>query len=264
MQDKAFIRPLPASFIELQSVDSTNNYALSRIRDGQAEHGSAYFAHEQTAGKGQRGRNWASQKGANIALSIALKPQPLLVSEQFQLSACVAVAVQKFFSRYAGTDTKIKWPNDLYWQDRKAGGILIESIVGSPESGVKTGEQQAEWKWAVAGIGININQTEFASELLNPVSLKQITGRNFDTVLLAKELYELVKTQFTLLINEGFQVIYKEYNDCLYKRNEPVKLKKNNAAFVTTVKGVSTTGQLITQNNNLESAFEFGEVAWII
>jgi len=258
LQHKPVIKPFGSPFIELLTVDSTNNYALSLSREGMAQHGTAIFAHEQTAGKGQMGRQWLTEKGANMALSIVLQPKPLQLSQQFQLSACIAVAVHKFYSNYAGEDTKIKWPNDLYWQDRKAGGILIESIVGSGEAGV------GSWKWAVAGIGLNINQTEFSPDLPNPVSLKQITGKNFDSVQLAKELCSSIDHYFTWLINDGFADIYKEYNDCLYKLNETVKLKKNNSVFITTIKGVSPAGQLITYNDSMEERFEFGEVTWMI
>ena len=121
-------------FVELQSVDSTNNYARQQIHAGLAQHGMGIFTHEQLAGKGQRGNSWSSEKDANIILSIVIKPQPLLLTQQFMLSACVAVSIHDFFSKYAGDSTKIKWPNDLYWQDRKAGGVLIESVVGSRES----------------------------------------------------------------------------------------------------------------------------------
>ena len=75
---------------------------------GEAQHGMAVFAHEQTAGKGQRGKNWVSQKGLNIALSILLKPYPLSVPDQFKLSVCIAVSVWGLFSKYAGNKTKIK------------------------------------------------------------------------------------------------------------------------------------------------------------
>jgi hypothetical protein len=87
--------------------------------------------------------------------------------QQFQLSACVAVGTCQFFSKYDADSFKIKWPNDIYWRDRKLGGILIENIIRSHEPGV------ANWDWAVAGIGMNINQTNFADGLKNPVSLKQ-------------------------------------------------------------------------------------------
>jgi BirA family biotin operon repressor/biotin-[acetyl-CoA-carboxylase] ligase len=112
-----------APFVELQSVDSTNNYARKLIHDKLAQHGMAIFSHEQVAGKGQRGKIWFSEKDANILLSILLKPGPLQLSQQFRLSACMAVTVYDFFQKYAGEATAIKWPNDLYWQDRKAGDI---------------------------------------------------------------------------------------------------------------------------------------------
>jgi BirA family transcriptional regulator, biotin operon repressor / biotin---[acetyl-CoA-carboxylase] ligase len=187
-------QPIGTPFIELLSVNSTNNYARQQIHGGLAQHGMAIFTHEQVAGKGQRGKKWASEKGMNMALSIIVNPQPLLLAEQFQLSACVAVAAHDFFSQYTSEDaTKIKWPNDLYWQDRKAGGILIESGVGSRESGVNT------WQWAIVGIGININQTSFPADLPNPVSLKQITGKNFTPLELAKELCTAFDKRFSEL-----------------------------------------------------------------
>ncbi len=99
------------------------------------------------------GRQWISEKGANMALSIVLQPKPLQLSQQFQLSACIAVAVHRFYSNYAGEDTKIKWPNDLYWQDRKAGGILIESIVGSGEPGVRSQEWEPGVRSGEPGVG---------------------------------------------------------------------------------------------------------------
>ncbi|HXL72345.1 MAG TPA: biotin--[acetyl-CoA-carboxylase] ligase, partial [bacterium] len=139
------------AFIELGSVDSTNNYAMARAAAGLADHGTLYFAHEQWAGKGSRGRTWTSKPGENIILSAVLEPVALVSSQAFALSACVALACHDLFSQYAGAEaTRIKWPNDLYWGDRKAGGILIENNFRGDR-----------WAFAIAGIGININQTEF-------------------------------------------------------------------------------------------------------
>ena len=258
-------------FIELQSTDSTNNYALSRIHAGLAQHGLVIFSHEQTAGKGQRGKIWASSKGLNIALSIVINPAPLRVVQQFQLSACTAVIAQRFFEKYAGIESKIKWPNDLYWKDRKAGGILIESIVGnresrvgSQDSGVPSRESETNgWLWAVIGIGININQTSFPPELPNPVSLKQITGKDYDTIELAKELCSLFDAQFKNLVHDGFEEIHSAYLSHLYKKNEKVKLKKDNRVFETMIKGVSPAGKLIVQHG-IEEEFDFGSVEWVI
>jgi BirA family biotin operon repressor/biotin-[acetyl-CoA-carboxylase] ligase len=245
--------PIGLPFIELQSVDSTNNYALEQIHAQMARHGMAFFAHEQIAGKGQRGKGWVSEKGANIILSVIINPGYLSVKDQFQLSACVAVAVHDFFSRYAGDATSIKWPNDLYWQNRKAGGILKENVVGSTD--------QAIWKWAVAGIGININQTNFPPGLSNPVSLKQITGKNYNPVELARELCSILDNYYRQLMTEGFEDIYEKYVTHLYKRNESARLKKDSRIFDALIKTVTPTGQLVIQHA-IEEYIDFGAVEW--
>jgi BirA family transcriptional regulator, biotin operon repressor / biotin---[acetyl-CoA-carboxylase] ligase len=244
-------------FIELQSVDSTNNYARSLLHEGLAQHGTTIFTHEQLAGKGQRGKAWATEKDSNIILSIVVKPDPLQLVQQFELSACVAVAAHEFFMNYAGENTKIKWPNDLYWQDRKAAGILIENIIKSRESGV------GSWKWAIVGIGININQTIFPSGLLNPVSLKQITGKNFDVIALAKEFCIIFNKYFQELITDGFNNIFSQYLHHLYKKNEIVKLKKGIRVFEAMIKTVSPAGKLIV-HHSIEEEFDFGGVEWVI
>jgi BirA family transcriptional regulator, biotin operon repressor / biotin---[acetyl-CoA-carboxylase] ligase len=256
--------PIGMPFIELQSIDSTNKYAMrviheNHLPDGQGEiqHGMAVFSHEQTAGKGQRGKNWVSEKDSNIALSILLNPYPLGIPEQFRLSVCISVSVWGLVSKYAGEETKIKWPNDLYWRDRKAGGILIENVVQSSQSGV------GSWQWAVVGIGININQTFFTPDLPNPVSLKQITGKNYEPIELAKELCSIIEENYQMLIAGKFAILFNKCQTHLYKKDEKVKLKKGTRVFETTIKGVSETGQLITQHS-IEESFEFGEVEWIL
>lgn len=264
--------PIGFPFIELQSVDSTNNYARQQIHDGLAQHGDAVFAHNQLAGKGQRGKIWRSETSSNILLSILIKPGQLRLMQQFQLSACVAVSVQEFFSKYAGDDTKIKWPNDLYWQDRKAGGVLIESVIKSPSAaiGLPQAKQESgvsEWLWSIIGIGININQTAFPSYLVNPVSLKQITGKDFDVITLAKELCGILDKNFIVLQRGGFENIYLLYVSQLYKKGATVKLKKDNRVFSATIVSVSPVGKLIVQTGSpggIEEEFDFGEIEWVM
>jgi BirA family biotin operon repressor/biotin-[acetyl-CoA-carboxylase] ligase len=277
LPERPFYTTLGQPFIELQSVDSTNNYAFKQIHAGLARHGTAYFAREQLAGKGQRGKTWSTAKDSGLILSIVIEPGPLLLIQQFQLSACVAVSVCEFFSRYAGDFTRIKWPNDLYWQDRKAGGILIENIVGSqksePESyRVRSPNSQvfdvnfqtsAKWLWAVVGIGININQELFGEELKNPVSLKQITGTNFSPVEMAKELCLMLNNKFNYLTTSGFEAIYSSYLSFLYKKGELVKLKKGSRVFEATIRNVSPAGKMIVQHA-IEEEFDFGEIEWVI
>ena len=250
------IRTLGTPFIELQSVDSTNNYALTQIHANMAQPGTCYFAHEQTSGKGQRGKSWATERGANIILSIVLKPDFLQPTQQFQLSASIAVAARQFFDGYDRDSIKIKWPNDIYWRDRKLGGILIENIIRSkPEGG--------NWDWAVVGIGANINQTNFGTELKNPISLKQITGKNFDQIELAKKLCVSIDDFYRNLVKEETNAIIKMYNQFLYKKGALVKLRKDNRVFSATIKNVTPTGQLVVQHG-IEEQFDFGEIEWLI
>ncbi len=139
---------------------------------------------------------------------------------------------------------------------------MIENIIGS--RGVRTGKiGSASWLWAVVGIGININQVSFPKELRNPVSLKQITGKNFDPVTLAKELCSIIDRNFKQLITKGFEDIYTTYLSFLYKKNELVKLKKDNRVFEAVIKSVSPTGELVVQHA-IEESFRFGEIEWVI
>jgi BirA family transcriptional regulator, biotin operon repressor / biotin---[acetyl-CoA-carboxylase] ligase len=237
-------------FIELQQVESTNNYATGLVHAGMAHHGISVFAHHQTKGKGQRNKSWNSAAGENITTSIVIEPLTLTITKAFLLSKAIAVACFEFYKTYAGDETKIKWPNDVYWRDRKAGGILIENILSG-----------TLWKYAIVGIGINVNQTIFP-EITNAVSLKQITGRSFDTIDLVKVLYKNVESNIELLKQDS-AAIEETYHKHLYKINETVKLKKDNRVFDTTIKGVSERGQLLTKHS-VDEAFDVGEVEWII
>lgn len=266
--------PYPAigqRLIILPTIDSTNNYAMGQATAGKAEHGTVYFALEQTAGRGQRGKSWLTTPGENIMMSAVIRPQFLKTNQQFLLSAAIALACYDFFKNYAGEETRIKWPNDIYWRDRKAGGILIESRVGSREPGVGNSEagvtdhdprlQTSDWLWAIAGMGININQTQFAPGVLRPVSLKQITGKTYDINALARELCTCLENRYQAIHNPVR--LLADYQQALYKKGETVKLKKANSVFETTIEGVTPTGQLITRDV-FERYFELGEVEWII
>jgi BirA family biotin operon repressor/biotin-[acetyl-CoA-carboxylase] ligase len=239
-------------FVELNSVDSTNNYAMQGAKSGVAKHGTAYFAHEQTAGKGQRNKHWLSAKGENIILSVILDGTRLSLSQQFNLNIVAALSVLDLFNKYTTNSFKIKWPNDIYWQDRKTGGILIENIIAG-----------SVWKYAIVGFGLNINQTVFDGALKNPVSLKQITGETYNVVEMAHELCAILENKFRELLNDGFNKLAENYNQNLYKKNETVKFKKETRIFDGRIIRVDEAGRLIV-HTAYEEAFEFGSVEWII
>ena len=176
--------------IKLTTIPSTNIYAMEQVHQGLALSGSCYSADFQTAGKGQHGRNWESEKGQNLLSSYVLELKQLKTekiwtpTDQIGFSAAIALGARAFFASFAGEQTKIKKPNDIYFRDRKAGGILIENLV-----------RGKEWTWAVIGIGMNINQSSFSSASVNrissyPISLQEITNLNWDKKKMQQHLNE--------------------------------------------------------------------------
>jgi len=236
----------------LPTTDSTNNHAMNEARLGQTSDGAAYFALDQYQGKGQRDKTWNSKPGENIILSVVKDCSGFHLNNQFQLSVAVALACFDFFSAYAGDETRIKWPNDIYWRDRKAGGILIENMVKSDQ-----------WGKAIIGMGININQTTFDTIEGKPVSLKQITGKSFDPISLAKELCQHLEHRFLVLENKPFDQLLSAYNDQLYKKDELVPFKRNNIQFQAKVNGVDKDGHLLIMHG-VEERIRFGEITWLL
>lgn len=225
---------------------------MQLVKTGLAKHGSAFFANEQTAGKGQRTKSWQSANGQNIILSVIIQPEKLLVAEQFYLNIIAALAAEDLFNKNATENFKIKWPNDIYWNDRKTGGILIETTIALNMV-----------KYAVIGLGLNINQTQFDVALKNPASLKQITGKNYDVIELAKELCVNLQEKYNRFIQGNKYGLLNEYNDHLYKKNETVKLKKGSRIFEAEIKKVDASGKLVVQTS-IEEEFEFGSIEWQI
>ena len=179
------------TYIHLESIRSTNTY-LAQNAEG-AVHGTVVYADCQTAGRGQRGNSWESADFKNITMSMLLRPANVKPSCQFWLSEAVALAVVHTLDRYIDNGVSIKWPNDIYWNDRKICGILVEHSL----SGGKIDH-------TIAGIGLNINQEKFLSDAPNPVSLRQIIG--CDTPLpdvlhhLSEELLRLADSHDSLTV----------------------------------------------------------------
>ncbi len=238
------------TFSILDSVDSTNNYAMAQVHAGLATHGKAWFCNSQESGKGQRGKGWHSNPGENILMSILVQPPTGSRSPEFSFNAAISLACVHFLNDLTHLPWKVKWPNDIYWGDRKAGGILIENVI-----------QGNSWNWSVIGIGINVNQETFPGTLTNPVSLKLINSKTYSPVDLAREL----QLQVLKYVEEGRNNpvdTLARYNEHLYKKGESVRLKKGTIVFGTTIREIDLQGQLVTQDA-IERHFHFGEVEWL-
>ena len=240
-------------FVLLTTVDSTNNYAMAQAHAGLATHGTAYFALEQTAGKGQRGKTWLSAPGQNIMMSLNLSPGAARIDQSFLLSAAVALGCYDFCKSIASDEISIKWPNDIYWRDRKAGGILIENQVRAPDN---------SWICSIAGMGINVNQTVFDEHRTRPVSLKQLTGKDFDVISLAKVLCNYVSKRMEMFYDNRHQLLISDYNQALFMRGRNVKLRQGPVVFETVITGVEAGGWLLTKDA-VDRRFSVGEVEWL-
>jgi BirA family biotin operon repressor/biotin-[acetyl-CoA-carboxylase] ligase len=199
--------------IELTTIPSTNIYAMDQVHKGLALSGSCYTADFQTAGKGQHGRNWESEKGQNLLSSYVLELKQLKTdkiwtpADQIGFSAAIALGARAFFASFAGAQTKIKKPNDIYFSDRKAGGILIENLV-----------RGKDWTWTVIGIGMNINQNSFSSAAVNkvssnPISLQEITNQYWDLKKMQTHLSEALTKSIQNWILEGDEKTIQAFDE---------------------------------------------------
>lgn len=235
------------TFHLLESVDSTNNYAMEQIRAGLAENGMAWQARHQTAGRGQLGRTWHSDISDNILMSIVIRPGNDFLTSPFIFNMAVSLICRDFIAAKTAKKVSIKWPNDLYINDRKAGGMLIENNY--------RGES---WQWAVIGIGINVNQYAFPIHITQAVSFHQLTGQYYDPVSLARELHQRIVMRLADW-NKTEEETINCYHDHLFKINEMVTLATEQHAFTTQIIGVDANGQLITK----AGVFKNGEVKFL-
>lgn len=252
MQQIQKLLPIGHQFIELEQINSTNSHAMQQIQANLAQHGTAYFAYEQTAGRGQHGKTWQTEPKSNIILSVVVDATKIRTANQFFLSMVAALAVYDLLNNFLSNQVSIKWPNDVYINDSKAAGILIENTL-----------KGNKWQWAVIGIGVNINQTVFDASLTNATSLSLATQKTFNAVELAKQLCMCLEKRLQQLLLNQAENLLVQYNQVLFKRNEVVKLKKNNIAFTCIIENVNAQGKLMVKNG-LQDEFDFGEVEWIL
>jgi BirA family biotin operon repressor/biotin-[acetyl-CoA-carboxylase] ligase len=219
----------------------------------EAEEGTVVLACFQEKGRGQRGNSWESEKGKNLLASIILFPGFLGAEKQFVVSKIVCLALYDFLISEI-PDVSIKWPNDLYIGNKKIAGILIEN-------GVKGRNIYS----SVLGIGLNLNQENFISGAPNPVSLKQITGENYDINDVAGKVASLVFKWYEKLKEGNFEYIDSMYLDRLFRKNVWGVFKKGNVGFEAKIIGIGEFGQLILEERNGNiSEFMFKEVEFVI
>ena len=242
--------------IHINETDSTNRWLF----DQGGEDGTVVWTDFQTAGRGQGTNRWESERGQNLLFSILLHPKDIPANKQFSISMQVSLAICEALGEHIG-NLSIKWPNDIYWRDKKVAGILIENaIVGS------------EIKYSIAGIGLNVNQTEYVSNAPNPISLKQISGKEYDIHELMQNLYAGVQRALD-------EDVWTEYKAHLYRkegfwpfveREVSVAPTMNAAAdtegiFMARIADVMPTGEIVLEDQaGKERKYHYKQIRYVV
>ena len=230
---------------------STNSHLAELHREQKLPDGYHILTYCQTQGRGQVGNTWHSLPHQNVLISTLILPHNLHMAEQFILSEIVALAAQRTLNKYTQGIT-IKWPNDIYWHNQKIAGILIENSIVGPNI-----------KSCIAGIGINVNQTEFPEELPNPVSLAQITGRTTDKEEIAHNFLHELKILKSNIDKRA--EIHHNYCSHLFRAKGMHPYKANGETFLASIHHISLDGTLTLQKEDTSlHDFHFKEVEIII
>lgn len=240
------------NIIKLQETCSTNTY-LDRIdSENTQQEGCVVTTNTQSAGRGQRGNSWESEPGQNLTFSYLLRPEGIAPQEQFVLSQAASLAVVDVLSQY-GSGFSVKWPNDIYYGDRKIAGILIEHNL--------TGMNISR---TIVGIGLNINQQHFISDAPNPISLRQITAEVYDLDMMLHKVLEATSVRYAQCVEDKVQ-LQRDYASVLYRREGFFLYRDAKGEFMATIREVQPDGYLIlcdTEGNLRRYAFK--EVVFVI
>lgn len=237
---------------KIQRTDSTNNYATGQVYENEVEEGTVFLAYDQTAGRGHFANKWESEAGRNLTFSIFLRPDFLPMHKSYLLSKVVCLGLESSLCRLID-DVKIKWPNDIYVDDRKICGILIEN-----------GIMNGKIKQSIIGIGLNVNQERFYSDAPNPVSLKMITEKIFDLDSLLADLLQSIDYFYKKLIDGEFDYLDQEFLKRLYRLEEWHSFKDEKHYYTGKIIGVNKIGQLkIQEKDGLIHEYHFKEVAYL-
>lgn len=234
--------------IHIAETDSTNRWLRSFLSEKSGILDDvAVWADYQTAGRGCGSNSWESERGKNLTFSVLLHPRQMVASRQFHISMAVSLAICEVLGRYVG-NLSIKWPNDIYWQNGKIGGILIEhSLKGS------------YIKDSIVGIGLNINQRVFRSDAPNPVSLWQITAQETDCEQLLHDILTAIETYMARQHNK------EEYLSMLYRRKGFHPYADQAGPFMAEMADVEDDGHLVLSDEvGSKRRYAFKEVTFII
>lgn len=243
------------NLIKLSAVDSTNNYLKKLASNSEPlVEGTVIMADHQFAGRGQMNNQWIAEAGKNLTFSLLLRPNFLKVEEQFLLNMVVSVALNNVLLRYLPVGLSIKWPNDIYVENKKIGGLLIENvIVGS------------KIKHSIIGIGLNVNQSNFEGDLkAKTISISQILHQDVNLMMLLNEICTQIEQHYLKLRSGKYTNLKELYVAKLYRLSQVASYAADGKVFEGIIEGISNEG-LLKIKPLVGETIEFGfkEVAFV-
>ena len=231
---------------------STNTYALQWAAKSRPPEGSVVVAANQTEGRGQLGRSWVSEPGANLLQSVLLYPTFLPARKHFLLTQAVALAVSDLLIDYLGdAHVRLKWPNDCYVGERKIAGILIQTVLSNDY--IQT---------AVVGIGLNVLQQEFGPAAPNATSLVRELNRPYALDTVREGLFARLEQRYLQLRAGKHISLQQTYLDRLYRLDEAANFVRtaDQTGFRGWIRGISSSGKLVVESPAGVEHFGMGEV----
>lgn len=244
---------MPFRFLHLEKVVSTNTY-LQEITENERAR-CVVYADEQTAGKGMGANTWESEPGTNLTFSMGVDMAFLKAADQFLLSQAVPLGLLEVLDRWLPSgDLSVKWPNDLYYENRKLCGILINSTIHGMDMGV-----------SVIGIGLNVNQMHFQDWPTHPISMKMILKKEVALEPLLHQLVEAVDRRIQQLRSpEGIIEIKKEYLSRLYRYQTWAEYEVNGIKVRRRITGIDSFGRLETiDESGVKYVYDIKEIKFV-
>ena len=226
--------------IHFDEIDSTNNYLKNSYK--LLNDFTFVTADYQSKGKGRNDRVWSSNKGENLMFSFLIK-NPVLLRKYGALSLITAIEIAKLLEAYNFKEVKIKWPNDVFINDKKVCGILLEGQI---------------LEYLVIGVGLNVNQKIFPDGLRRPAtSLSLEMNKSFDIKEIEKELFSNIVNDYVSLNENSFLEYFRNHNYLLNKR---VRVLINDEPFIGEVVGIDDNFYLQIKTSDMLLHIDSGEI----
>ena len=232
--------------------------AMNVVRSSEFSEDSSPFllitADFQTAGRGQGKNTWESADKQNLLFAFRFYPKEVKAVDQYRLLECISVAVAETLEKWLKDYVAIKWPNDIYYGDKKLCGILIEHDI--------CGAYLSETR---CGIGINVNQVAFESDAPNPISLFQLLGKEVDRAAVLRNFLKFFIKAYTDMFGGHMGRVQLDYYRRLYRAEGYYPYRDANGEFEAELEGILSDGRLMLKDKSgKERVYAHKEVEYII